>query len=374
MGFLDKIGIKVNKDEKPKDDSILPNGAAEIPVANEMPVPDQISDSGKMVIDVDLPDELKNGPKPLNSHPAEIPPMGETPIIPQPEAPKIEESPENYEGSFKLPDYDNLSAAPVQHQISSDIDHQDFAIRNNQGTIPPSPDAQIAGQVIPQQTEKFVPPVTQGAPQVAIESSLPSLDSTPVDINKPIPSIEESLAQTPEPMDFPEMAPPEPMPTLQPELQVPEMPDFSDIQNNYIPEEVQERFNTQTTPQVSMQVTPPQPQSISPPQPQFAQPQPQPPQYGEQVFSQKPPVGVVVPPPKPQMPEKHLYMSVGNFKKLVEIVNAVGSEIRVASDAVLRVEEINSDSQSLYDDWKGSLDEMENIIIKFDKSLFNIKG
>lgn len=387
MGFLDKIGIKVNKDDKPKEDSIVPKSAAEIAAAPQEPIDNsQISETGKMVIDVDLPDDLKNGPTPPSMPKAsEIPPMGEIPSAPtltptpasQPQtAPELPIQ-ESYEGSFKLPDYDNLSSPPVQHQISSDIDHQDFGIRNSDGVTPTSSVEQKT------QIDNFVPPLNS---QPTVESSLPNLDTTPVDITKPIPSISEAMGETQvseQNLEFPEIAPPEPIqedpvtPEIPVQNTVPPVSDYSNIQNNYIPQEVQERIETQTAPMPGTQI--PQAQPIPPPQNFQQQPQPpqpqfvQKPQISEQVFS-RPPAGMVVPQPKPQIPEKHLYMSVGNFKKLVEIVNAVGSEIRVASDAVLRVEEINSDSQSLYDDWKTSLDEMENIIIKFDKSLFNIKG
>ncbi len=68
--------------------------------------------------------------------------------------------------------------------------------------------------------------------------------------------------------------------------------------------------------------------------------------------------------------EKELFMSVTDFRKLIDFVSSVASEVRVAKDSVERAEEIENELEGMYEGWRSNLECAEESIESFDKLFF----
>ena len=73
---------------------------------------------------------------------------------------------------------------------------------------------------------------------------------------------------------------------------------------------------------------------------------------------------------KESLHEEEIFISVSDLRKLVEIVSAVDSEVKVASDSVTRTEEISDDSEGLFESLRGQLESVQEFVDKFDSIMF----
>ncbi|MFW5991169.1 MAG: hypothetical protein ACOCQX_02980 [Candidatus Nanoarchaeia archaeon] len=80
-----------------------------------------------------------------------------------------------------------------------------------------------------------------------------------------------------------------------------------------------------------------------------------------------------VSPVQPAYPENEedIFITVADLRKLVDIVSAAESEVKVASDSVSRTDEITGDTESLFENLREQLEAVQECVDKFDRIMFS---
>ncbi|MFW6450366.1 MAG: hypothetical protein ACOCZ6_04900 [Nanoarchaeota archaeon] len=80
-----------------------------------------------------------------------------------------------------------------------------------------------------------------------------------------------------------------------------------------------------------------------------------------------------VSPVQPAYPENEedIFITVADLRKLVDIVSAAESEVKVASDSVSRTDEITGDTENLFENLREQLEAVQECVDKFDRIMFS---
>ena len=67
-----------------------------------------------------------------------------------------------------------------------------------------------------------------------------------------------------------------------------------------------------------------------------------------------------------------LFLNVDVFKDVSDLINNLGSESKIAEEALLRIKDITLNKEKVYDKWRINLEQIEHELIQLDKLLFNV--
>jgi len=70
--------------------------------------------------------------------------------------------------------------------------------------------------------------------------------------------------------------------------------------------------------------------------------------------------------------DETLFVNVGVFRHIAEVVNSMSNESKVAEDALFRIKDLTLNKEKVFDKWQNDLEQMERELIHLDKLLFNI--
>ncbi len=68
---------------------------------------------------------------------------------------------------------------------------------------------------------------------------------------------------------------------------------------------------------------------------------------------------------------KPIFLSLADIRRLTRMVGELNDGIKATQDAIVRADEINNDTELLYEKWREELEAAEERIVGFDKSMFS---
>ena len=74
--------------------------------------------------------------------------------------------------------------------------------------------------------------------------------------------------------------------------------------------------------------------------------------------------------PKYHFSSKKPYLNITDFEQLVEAIDSVGGESKIAQDAVIRIEQINREMEAKYNNCQKNMEAFEKGILKIDKLIY----
>ncbi len=67
-----------------------------------------------------------------------------------------------------------------------------------------------------------------------------------------------------------------------------------------------------------------------------------------------------------------MFISLDDFREVVDLINNLGSESKMADETLLRVKDITISKEKVYDKWQDDMEEVEKELIQLDKLLFKL--